>query len=279
MRRVLLLSLIGLSACAAEIPRRIVSMSPNLTEIIYGIGAFDRVVGVSDYCTYPPAARKLPSVGAWHNPNLEKLAVLHPDLVIVDDGQSAFVADRLDKLRLPVLVLGLHTIRDVYAAMETLGRALDREADAARLAASTQEALRRVSNKTASLPKLRVTLIVDRAPGTLRNLNAASERSYLGELIQLAGGTVAAPPFERGYGQLSKEELLVTNPDFILDCMHASGGRFGGDPLEPWQQMPELKAVKNGRVRSVNQDFVPHASQRIVQTAELFARIIHPEAR
>ena len=77
----------------------------------------------------------------------------------------------------------------------------------------------------------------------------------------------------------NKEDLLAINPDIILDFIHGVKSRFAGDPMEAWGEMPELKAVRMRRVHGVNEDFVPHASQRIVQTGELFARLIHPEVK
>jgi ABC-type Fe3+-hydroxamate transport system substrate-binding protein len=82
-----------------------------------------------------------------------------------------------------------------------------------------------------------------------------------------------------GYAKLSKEDLLAAGPDVILDFTHGAVGRFAGDPMEAWKEMPELRAVRTHRVSAVNEDYVPHASQRMVQTAELFARLIHPEAK
>jgi len=94
----------------------------------------------------------------------------------------------------------------------------------------------------------------------------------------MAGGRIAVPPDKRGYAKLSKEDLLALNPDVILDFVHGAKSRFAGDPMEAWRDMAELKAVRTRRVHGVNQEFVPHASQRMVQTAALFARLIHPEA-
>jgi iron complex transport system substrate-binding protein len=281
MKRIFFLGLVvGLSPWAAEIPRRIVSLSPNMTELLYGIGAFDQIVGISDYCTYPSGVNKLPSVGGWHDPNLERIAILHPDLVILDDGQAPFVEDRFKRLGLQVIVVSDRSIEDVYTAIRTLGHATGREEGAARLLATTREGLLRVSRKTASsLSKPAVLLIVDRTPGTLRDLNTATERSFLGELVKTAGGRIVAPPFKREYGELNKEDLLAINPDIILDFIHGAKSRFAGNPMEAWRVMPELKAVRTRRVHGVSEDFVPHASQRMVQTAELFVRLIHPEVR
>ena len=267
------------SALGAGPPQRIVSLSPNMTEILYGIGAFDRVVGISDYCTYPPEVSKLPSAGGWHNPSLEKLAGLRPDLVILDAGQAPFIQDKIQQLGFPVAVAADRTIAEVYGAMATLGRATGREFEASKLAAATRESLERVARRTATLPKVRVVLIVDRSPGMLRDLYTATSGSYLAELVGIAGGELVAQPAKNGYAKLNKEDLLVINPDVILDFIHGAKSRFAGDPMEAWRDMPELKAVRNHRVYGVNEDYVPHASQRIVQTAELFARLLHPVAR
>jgi len=124
-----------------------------------------------------------------------------------------------------------------------------------------------------------VVLIVDRTPGTLRELITATAGGFLGELVEIAGGRIAVPPAKDGYGKLSKEDLLAAHPDVILDFVHGADSRFAGNPTEAWREMPELKAVRAGRVYAVNEDYVPHASQRMVQTAQLFARLIHPEIR
>lgn len=272
----LILLLLARPACA-QVPHRIVSLSPNITEMLYGIGAFEQVVGVSDYCSYPPAVKNLPSVGGWHNPSLEKLAALHPDLVIVDEGQAPFMEDNFKNLGLRVMTATDLRIEDVYRAMAALGRATGHQAEAARLIDTTREGLRRVAARTANRPKLKVALIVDRTPGTLRDLYTATDGGYLAELVQIAGGRIAVAADKRGYAKLSKEDLLAANPDWILDFVQSPQGRLAADAIGPWREMSELQAVRAGHVRSVNEDFVPHASQRMLQTAELFARILHPE--
>jgi iron complex transport system substrate-binding protein len=276
-----ILTAFALALCAVAgpnaVPHRIVSLSPNVTEMLYGVGALDQVVGISDYCTYPPDVNRLPSVGGWHNPNLEKIAALRPDLVIVDDGQAPFVEENFRKLGLRMMVVADHTVQDVYAAITSLGQVTGHEEAALKLTASTRSELLRISQKTAALPKPKVVLIVERTPGTLRDLYTATEGGFLAELVALAGGRIAVPPARRGYGKLSKEDLLAIDPDVILDFIHGVKSRFAGDPMEAWRDMAELKAVRTRRVHGVNEEFVPHASQRMVQTAALFARLIHAE--
>ena len=269
----------AIAAFAGDAPKRIVSLSPNVTEMLYGIGAFPDVVGVSDYNTYPPEVKDLPSVGGWHDPNLETLLKLRPSLVIIDDAQAPFVQGKIRELGFPVLVVPSRTVADVYTAIDELGRATGRTAGAEQLVSATRDALARLARRTAGLSKPSVVLIVNRTPGTLRDLYTATDGSFLAELVQIAGGRVVVPAVARGYNRLSKEDLLVMNPDVILDFIHGSRSRLAGDPMEVWKEMPELKAVRNARVYGVQEDYVPHASQRIAQTASLFARLIHPEVK
>jgi iron complex transport system substrate-binding protein len=264
---------------AAGPSRRIVSMSPTVTDLLYGIGAFDQVVGVTDYCTYPPAVKNLPRIGGWHNPSLEKLASLRPGLVIVDEGQRAFAEDRVRDLGLPILSVPSRTIADLYSAIAILGRATGHVAEADRLAAQTRAAFDRVARRATGLPKVKTVVIVDRTPGTLQELYTATRGSFLAELIDMAGGRIDLPAARSGYTKLTKEELLADNPDVIIDSVHASISRFAGDPIAAWKELPELKAVRTHRVYGVGEDYIPHASQRMAQTAEVFLRLLHPEAK
>ncbi len=136
---------------AASAPQRIVSLSPDLTEMLYGVGVFNRVVGVSNYDTYPPETVKLPHLGQLHNPSLERLAALRPDLVIINNAQAPFLEDTLKELGLHVLTTSNRSVQEVYAAMTTIGRATGNESEAARLAATTREGLDRVARRTAGL--------------------------------------------------------------------------------------------------------------------------------
>jgi len=280
MRRTIALALL-FALCAAggpsarPAPHRIVSLSPNVTEMLYGIGALGEVVGISDYCTYPEGVNRIPSVGGWQNFDLERIAALRPDLVIVDAGQELVVGDKFKQLGLRVMVVADGTVQDVYEAIAALGRATGREEAAAKLAAVTRAELGRISQKAEGQSKPKVVLIVDRTPGTLRDLYTATKGAFLAELVAAAGGRIAVPPANGGYAKLSKEDLLALNPDVILDFIHGVKTSMG-DPLEAWQEMGGLKAVRSHRVYGVNEDFVPHASQRMVQTAALFARLLNP---
>src|SRR5580700_2342994 len=150
MQRAFLLALsFALFAAGADMPQRIVSLSPDLTEMLYGVGAFSRVVGVSNYETYPPEAAKLPSLGQLHNPDFEKLTALRPDLVVINNAQAPFLEDTLKELGLRVLKTSNRSIQEVLASMIAIGHATGNDSEAARLVTATREALDRVARKTA----------------------------------------------------------------------------------------------------------------------------------
>ena len=273
------LSLTVLCASAQNrLPQRIISTSPNISEMLYGVEAFDRVVAVSDYCTYPSAVKNLPRVGGWQNSNLEKIAALHSDLVILTDAQAPFLEDKLRQLRLQSVVVPTHSLKDIFVAIETIGRATGHELQARELARRTRAGLGAVRNQTMNLPQRSVLLVVDRTPGTLRDLYVATQGSFLAELIEIGGGRSIATPTKNGYAKISKEVVLTLNPEVILDMVHVPKGKLAEDLAMVWRDLPELRAVREGRVYPVGDEFIPHASQFVADTAKLFARLIHPEA-
>lgn len=272
------LALLVAVATGATPPRRIVSLSPNTTEILYGVGAFDRVVGVSQFCSYPPAAMKLPRVGGWDNSNIEKILALHPDLVVLADAQVPFIADKLHAFGLRSLAVPSRTLSDVFEAIAAIGAATGNERQAAELKLRTQAALDEVRERTRKLPRRTVLLCISRTPGELRDLYVATEGSYLAELIEIAGGHSIVAPAKVGYARINSEAILTLNPDLIIDVVHGSKGIFSEDLQEVWNDLPELRAVREKHIYPVDDDFIPHASQFVVETARLFARIIHPDA-
>jgi iron complex transport system substrate-binding protein len=234
-------------------------------------------VAVTDYCLYPPEAKALPKVGGWATPSVERIAAFRPDLVVLSDAQSPFLEAPLQQLGIHTAIARSQTIQDAYTAMLTLGRATGHEEQAARLAAETRAALDKIRARAASLRHPSVLCIVDRTPGTLRDLYAVTEGSFLAELIGIAGGRLVGGSSGLGYGKISKEAVLTMNPEVILDIVPASQNTAGPHPEAPWQDLPELDAVRRGSVSAVREEFVPHASQMIARTAALFARVLHPE--
>ena len=261
-------------------PARIISLTPSTTEILYGVGAFERVVAVSDYCTYPPAVKGLPRVGGWNNPNMEQIASLRPDLVVFSDAQAQFVKDKVEAAGIRTLAVPSQTLEDAYKSIELVGRAAGEEEAAQRLLEQTRASVESVKLKTDGLPRRRVLCVVDRVPGTLRDLYTAGGDSFIAQLIRVAGGEPISPPSNQGWGKMQKEAVVALDPDVVLDLMmhKESSGNFDEDTLAVWKELPSLRAVKEGRVYPVRDETVLHPSQLVGDSARRFAELIHPEA-
>ncbi|PYV42873.1 MAG: hypothetical protein DMG09_01620 [Acidobacteria bacterium] len=266
------------ASSAQPLPQRIISVSPNVTEILYGIGAFDRVVAVSDYCTYPPAVQNRPRVGGWENSNLEKIAALRPDLVILTDAQAPFLEDKLRDLGIRSVAVPTRSLADIFVSIDEIGRATGTQARAADLARRTRASLDNTRALTRNLPRPSVLFVVDRTPGTLRDMTVAAQGSFLADLIDIAGGRITAAPAKSGYLNVSKDAILTLDPEVIIDLVHWSKGRFAEHPELVWHDLPELRAVREGRLCPLRDEFLPHASQFVADTAKLLAKLIHPEA-
>lgn len=245
--------------------------------MLYGVGAFDRVVAVTEYCLYPPQAKALPKVGGWSTPSVERVAGFRPELVALAEAQAPFLTEPLQRLGIATVLAPGRTIRDAFTAIALVGNATGHQRQAAALARHTEAALDTVHRRAAHLARPTVLLIVDRTPGTLREMYAALPGGFLAELVDVAGGKALGSQTRSGYGKVSPETVLTANPDFILDVIPASKNDAGPDPAAAWRELPELNAVRRSNVHIVREEFVTHDSQMIAKTAVLFARILHPE--
>ncbi|HEX8147150.1 MAG TPA: ABC transporter substrate-binding protein [Pyrinomonadaceae bacterium] len=260
-------------------PARIISLTPSTTEILYGVGAFDRVVAVSDYCSFPPDANKLPRVGGWSNPNMEQIAGLRPDLIIFSDAQAQFVKDKVEAAGIKTLEVPTQTLEDAYKSIELIGRATGDAEAARKLSEQARTGVEAVRLTTERLPRRRVLCVVDRVPGTLRDLYTAGGDSFIAQLIRVAGGEPVSPPAGGGWGKMQKEAVVALDPDVVLDLMmHKESGSFDEDTLAVWRELPTLRAVRESRVYPVRDETVLHPSQLVGDSARKFAELIHPEA-
>ena len=267
------------SAPRAGLPQRIISLSPSATEVLHGVGAFDRVVAVTDYDEYPPEVSKLPKVGGWSNTNLEQIATLKPDLVVMTESQSPLIRDKLDALGVRTLTVPSYTVADALSSITQIGAATGQEAQAQKLLAETRARLDEVRARAKDLKRPRVLCVVDRVPGTLRGLYTATEGSFIDELIEIAGGDSIAPPAKTGFGQINKEAVATLDPEIIIDmAMGAKSTKLAEDPKEVWAELSQVRAVREGRVHALRDASVIHPSQFVADAALRFAELIHPEA-
>jgi iron complex transport system substrate-binding protein len=256
-------------------PQRIVSTAPNITETLFALGVGDKVVGVSQFCNYPPEAQKLPRIGSYVKPDVEAIARLAPDLVILQERQST-VSERLSALHVPFIVVPHSTLNDIYIEIQLIGSAAGVPGQAAVLISQIRDSLSAIQSKAKELPSPRVVVIVDRQQGTLNNLTAVGPDNYVNQVLEIAGGTnVLAKTGLPQYPHISLETVLRENPDVIIDLSgtqetEAARRASRAATLSLWARYQDLAAVRSGHVYAGTTDSLvvpgprtPIATQRL----------------
>jgi iron complex transport system substrate-binding protein len=267
----------------AQAPKRIVSTAPSITELLYALGLGDRVVGVDRFSRFPPEALQKPKIGDYVNPNLETIASLRPDLVIIPVNPVK-LAERLAVLRLKVLEIDQDTIAKLYESFRIVGEAVGARAQAAKLASTVQGQLEAVRKRAAPLKKTRMMFVIGRTPNRLDGLIVVGQASYLNEIIALAGGENVFRDAVAPYPGVSLEEVLARNPDVIVDMgdMADTVGVTDAHKREVtslWDRLSSVAAVKQHRVYAVASDVYVEPGPRVVDAAKAFLEMLHPEVK
>lgn len=263
---------LGRSVTLPHTPRRIISLAPSLTETLFEIGLGERVVGVTQYCDYPPEAQAKPKVGYIH-PNLEAIVALQPDLIVAPrELLRVDILGKLEQLQIPIYVLDATTVASILAHIQTLGRLLGASAAADDVVRRMQRQIEEIKTRTAHLPRPRVLYVLNSAP-----LITVGPGSFIHEAIEMAGGSNIAARARVAYPRLSMEEVLSADPELILFPTGRAEGIAEGEE-ERWQRWTTLSAIKLKRLRRVPNDLLNRPGPRIVQGLEMLARAIHPEA-
>lgn len=265
------------------VPQRIVSTAPSITELLYALGLGDRVVGVDRFSRYPPETLKKPKIGDYANPNLETIASLRPDLVIIPTNPVK-LTERLGTLRLKVLEIDQESIAKLYESFRLIGQATGATAQAAKLTLTVQAQLEAIRMRSAPLKKTRMMFVVGRTPNRLDGLIVVGQASYLNEIITLAGGENVFRDAVASYPGVSLEEVLARNPDVIFDMgdMADTVGvtdQHKREVTNLWERLNSVSAVKQHRVYAVASDIYVVPGPRVVDAAKAFLQMLHPEAK
>lgn len=259
-------------------PQRIVSLSPNLTQVIYALGYMDKVVGVTIYDEYPPEVIDLPKVGGWINPNYEAILALKPDLVVLMKDQDISFGEKLRKLGLKTFIAKSNdSIKDIIQAITDLGEILGESEKAKKLTLGIQSDLSKIEQQTNNTTKKTVLLVVGRNPGTLEDIYVIGRNNYIDELITLAGGENVVQN-ERNALKITKEAIFSFNPDVIIEINHQKLDRED-QILDIWNSLSSVDAIKNNQVHVLSSKVLLHPSQRIVDGAQTLTDILHPEIK
>jgi len=271
------LQLVELRAAA---PARIVSTSPSITETLFALGLGDRVVGVSTYCRHPEAVKTLPKVGTFLRPDAEVIARLRPDLVIVHAGPHDVVR-QLGVLGIQTVTVDRGTLPSVFSSIRAIGGPAGAGDRTERLVAELEQHLAKVRAAVAGRSRKKVLLIVGRRPGTLSDLVAVGTGSYLGDLVDIAGGVnVLSAPGVSEYPRISMETVIRLAPDVIVDAgdmgdTDAQRLRKEKATLQLWSTQTTVGAVRARAIHPVMSDAFVVPGPRVVEVADTLAAWLH----
>jgi iron complex transport system substrate-binding protein len=259
-------------------PRRIVSLVPATTEMLFAMGAGDRVAGVGSFDRFPAEVNRIPKVGGLLDPDVETLLSLKPDLVIVYDTQTD-LKRQLDRAHVPMFSYSHRGLRDITETMRAIGARIGAAAGAEAAAARIEQQLAGIAGRVAGQPRPSTLLVFGREQGTMRRILASGGYGFLHDVLELAGGADVLSDLHKQSVDMSTEMILTRKPDVILE-LHE------GDSLTParlnaerfvWKALPSVPAVKRDRVYLLQGDEFVVPGPRIVLAAERFARTLHPE--
>jgi iron complex transport system substrate-binding protein len=253
-------------------PGRIISLAPNITEILFDLGLDEEIVGVSIHCNYPEKAKTKVRVGSYISVDFERIVFLRPDLIIATGaGNTREMVERLEKLGFPTYVIFPKNLSDILKSILHLGRVVNREKEASRVVQEMNQRSQRVVERAKGLPRPRVFLQIGEAP-----VVTVGKGSFADDILHLAGGENIASTEKEMYPRFGIEEVLKKAPEVILISSMNPKGDYE-KVLQEWSRWKMIPAVKNGRIHLINSDLIDRPSPRIIEGLEEIARLLHPE--
>ena len=263
---------IGRTVVLPHPAERIISLAPSITESLFAIGAGDRLVGVTDFCTYPPEALKIRRVGGMINPSIEQIVALTPDLIVLSmEGNQREDFERLVSLGTPVVVSNPRTLEGIYRSLTMLSTLTGTEVQAARLIRSLRDREAAV-RKRADTSRPGVLVIVSVQP-----LMVVGAPTFLNELIETAGATNLAADAGGTYPTISRESVAARDPDILLFMSEIAQSAESVTSLYPeWRY---LSAVRRGAVIRVDADLLSRPGPRALDALEYLVTLFHGPPR
>lgn len=267
----------------ARAARRIISMTPSITETLFALGLGDRVVGVTRYCEYPPEAKKKMAVGGYHDANFEAIMSLAPDLVIMLPEQEK-TRQFLDKVGIATLTINNKTIPDILHTVRMIGKRCDAQERSEQLAARIEKRIEDLRRRGADRDRPRVLVSIGgyMRSGSLDTICAAGKNSFYGQMVELAGGTNAYQgplPFP----DISREGMVELNPQVIIDIVVEPHYEPLDDAkketvMRQWKDAASrTEAVRDNRIYLIEKDYAVIPGPRFILALEDMKRMIHPD--
>jgi iron complex transport system substrate-binding protein len=250
---------------------RVISLAPNLTEIVFAIGAGDRLVGRTSYCDFPPEAKAVAEVGDTLQPSLERVIALRPQVALISTASQLEVFSRqLREQNIAVFVTDPHDLEGVFRTIDQIGRIVGHQQQAEQLIQKLRERTRAVEEAVKGKQPVRVFYQLSAEP-----LYTIGRDALETDLIRRAGAISVTADVPGAWPRYSNESALAAKPDAIV---LPTGGSMGAANANVIDALRESPAVLAGHVYKINGDFLVRPGPRAVDGLEAMARALHPEA-
>jgi len=256
---------------------RIITYAPHITETVFALGKGEQVVAVSDFCDFPPAIENIERVGGWHNPDLEKVTLLNPDLIIVQ-GQHQKVTELAQKRRIDLLQVNMDSFETIREGIQTIGARLNCSPTAEDLVKHFDSDLAALREAVADKPRTKVLILTGRQLHDMANFHTVGGTSFVSELVAAAGGDNIYEETEQPYIEASKETVVMRAPEAVIE-FHAGESvskEIRAQYIGDWQQLPSLPAVQNKRIYLITESHALRPGPRLLEIGAKIACLLYP---
>jgi len=261
----------GRTITLEKLPERIISLSPSNTEILFTLGAGDKVVGVTSYCDYPEEVKKIQQVGTFDGPNMELIKQAKPDVVLAGYIQEEAVK-AMEAMGITVIVTEAESFEAIYTSIGIIGKITGTEAKADEIITGMKDKIAEIQGKNKDKEKPKVFYVVWTDP-----LTTAGSKTFINDVIKAAGGINVAEKVE-GWAGYSAEQLMQDAPDMLIAALHSTDKGMAKADLEKNQIFNKLECVKAGKVYVMSDDnVISRPGPRIVQGIEEMQRALYGE--
>ena len=258
--------------------QRVISTSPAITEILFAIGAGDRVVGVTDLCNYPKQACRLPSIGGPLNPSTETWITLKPDLIIIQED-SEVIQKNAKIFKIPSLTVSVNNLNNILNSIQIIADSLHMSQAGHQLAIKIKTKIEGYRTHLKKIKPRQVLMLLSDTNDPSRDLYAVGRDTFLNELLTIAGGENVLPDTMARYPKVSKEYIIAKSPEIIIEVGPKSN-LSKEETLarkKTWGKFPTLRAVKDDKLYFISADYILIPGPRLLNILDDFTRTIYPE--
>jgi len=250
---------------------RIITLSPALNEIVYALGEGESIVGNTQYATFPKASQKVAKVGGYFSPNLEKILILRPSIVVMQTNNTK-LARQLKQLSIPSTILPITRLEDISTAILALGLLLHKEAKAKEILSHINTELKNIKN---IIKNKKILIVIGHNTSLAKQIFVVGQNLYLNDIITASGNQNALQSKRKGQPILNQENIIASKPDIVILLAHSMHERKLSKEalIKPWLALP-IPASKHKNIYIIDKDYAGIPSDRLVLFLRDFREIL-----